>query len=425
MRFLKAVGRAIRRFFLWLLMVALMVVLLVGGVTLFFYQNTGEKNLPPSQSSFGGVELQVNGYHWTLPVLGGVTQKELVKPEDLTVQDLGTFVQQPTLQLPNDLQENATIWISITDQNQQVVFAGTPEDFATFQFVQNGQYQGQMRIAYPPLKGKATGEYFYQFRFTLDLESEISISADTVYQGDVVAISVTGLPQGASIQVETELTASQPVSRYGSMMIYLAVPYNQTDKEYPIKVQAGGYTKDFTVQVLYNQFKKVSLETDTLAGSQQAVQQYQQVIWPLFETSQTDSPWSGVFQSPVEQPNDGVVLSDYGNFEYIADRTTPSRNIGVTYKCHADKPVYAPASGTVVYAGNLELTGGIVVIEHGGGLKSYLYHMGSVSVQQGQTVEKGHQIGTTSQLLQFDMRIGNKTINPNLAMNGKGGLLWR
>ena len=96
MKVMSAIGRAIKRFLLWLFMVAVMVVLLVGGVTLFFYQQAGSDDLPKTTVSFGEVELAVNGFDFTIPILGGITHKQYSQPEDLTVQDLGSFSAQPT-----------------------------------------------------------------------------------------------------------------------------------------------------------------------------------------------------------------------------------------------------------------------------------------------------------------------------------------
>ena len=425
MAVLKKIVRALGKLFLWLFMVLCMVIILVGSVTLFFYYQTQEQSLPPSEYWFADIPLKTNGYQWSIPILGGIIHKQFLQPQDLTVQDLGRLEEQPKLKLSEKIDAQAQTQLTITNQQGQSIFDGTAQEFQDFMFTHNGEYQSTFRVAYPQIKTKPTGEYFYQFRFRLDLKSEISISADTVYQGDVVALSISGLPQDAQIQVESELVSTKPVNRYGKVMIYFAVPYNQPDKEYPIRIQTGGHNKEFSVKVLYNPFKKVTLETDTLQGTQQAIQQYQQTIFPLFETASIESEWTGIFQSPIEQPNDGVVLSDYGSFEQIIQGDKTSRNIGITYKCHEDKPVVATATGTVVYAGMLDLTKGIVVIEHGGGLKSYLYHLKDILVQQGQQVKTGEVIGTSSNLLQFDLRIANKTINPNLALNGKGGLLWR
>lgn len=52
------------------------------------------------------------------------------------------------------------------------------------------------------------------------------------------------------------------------------------------------------------------------------------------------------------------------------------------------EPCRAPAAGVVVLAKELALTGNTVVIDHGCGMRSYLYGLQTLSVSQGQTVEK-------------------------------------
>ena len=52
------------------------------------------------------------------------------------------------------------------------------------------------------------------------------------------------------------------------------------------------------------------------------------------------------------------------------------------------EPCRAPANGVVVLARNLALTGNTVVIDHGAGMRSYLYGLQALTVSEGQTVEK-------------------------------------
>ena len=48
----------------------------------------------------------------------------------------------------------------------------------------------------------------------------------------------------------------------------------------------------------------------------------------------------------------------------------------------------------MLYAGFLQLTGNTVLIDHGLGVISWHYHMNSISVKAGDSVEKEQQIGT-------------------------------
>jgi pyruvate/2-oxoglutarate dehydrogenase complex dihydrolipoamide acyltransferase (E2) component len=74
-------------------------------------------------------------------------------------------------------------------------------------------------------------------------------------------------------------------------------------------------------------------------------------------------------------------------------------------------------------------TGNTIVIEHGGGLKSMYYHMNSLSVAQGATVQQGQLLGTvgttgysTGNHLHFEMRLFNETVNPMSLFQGTGSI---
>lgn len=100
---------------------------------------------------------------------------------------------------------------------------------------------------------------------------------------------------------------------------------------------------------------------------------------------------------------------------------------GINYNAAAGTAVTAPQAGTVVYAGTLALTGGTVVIDHGCGVKSYLFGLDAVKVQRGQSLARGEELGTTSEehTLIWELRIGSKSVDPAAALTGSSGLLYR
>ena len=57
-------------------------------------------------------------------------------------------------------------------------------------------------------------------------------------------------------------------------------------------------------------------------------------------------------------------------------------------------PVRAPAAGTVVERGSYFFTGNTVFIDHGKGLVTMYSHLDSITVERGQGVTRGEQIGT-------------------------------
>ena len=66
---------------------------------------------------------------------------------------------------------------------------------------------------------------------------------------------------------------------------------------------------------------------------------------------------------------------------------------GVDFSAYGGTPVLAPARGTVIVAETLYVRGGTVIIDHGLGIYTGVYHMSAITVQPGQVVKPGDQVG--------------------------------
>jgi len=84
----------------------------------------------------------------------------------------------------------------------------------------------------------------------------------------------------------------------------------------------------------------------------------------------------------------------------------------------------APAGGTVAFAGHLQLTGNTVVVDHGCGVRTYLYGLQELYVKQGMDVVRNGEMGEAGTLLTVDVKIGNKSVDPWALFRGAGGLFW-
>ena len=91
-----------KRFLLWIIGVILGVVVLLGAVMAVSYSFTGEGSRPEAAAQFGGQELEVNGFCWQVPLVGGVLDKVFAEPETLSVQKLGVLYDaHPALTTPD------------------------------------------------------------------------------------------------------------------------------------------------------------------------------------------------------------------------------------------------------------------------------------------------------------------------------------
>jgi len=111
----------------------------------------------------------------------------------------------------------------------------------------------------------------------------------------------------------------------------------------------------------------------------------------LMETPTTNRLWSErLWRLPVDAP----LTSGFGQYR-ILNQNVQTRHTGWDHSVPTGTPVQAIASGTVVYAGRLDIRGNYVFIDHGWGVYSGYAHFSQINVERGQTIEAGQTIGAS------------------------------
>ena len=100
--------------------------------------------------------------------------------------------------------------------------------------------------------------------------------------------------------------------------------------------------------------------------------------------------WAEKFVWPVKGRISGV----YGS-QRVLNGEPRQPHYGIDIAAPTGTPVTAPAAGTVVLAeADFYYEGGIVIIDHGFGVMSTLFHLDTVTVQVGDVVAQNDPIGT-------------------------------
>ena len=127
-----------------------------------------------------------------------------------------------------------------------------------------------------------------------------------------------------------------------------------------------------------------------------------------------------LFAEPFQEPVPGMVTSGFGDRRDVAVREEPLVHLGIDYAGDLGDPILAPAPGLV--AGTLELViyGRTVVIDHGLGVYSVLAHLEDFSVETGDRVAVGDEIGTvgstgrsTGPHLHWEIHVFGIPVDPN------------
>lgn len=430
-----------KRFLLWIISVALGVALLLAAMMGVSYAFTTQGGCPDDTAQFGGQALQTNGYCWQVPLLGGKLDKVFASPATLTVQKLGTlYTAHPELAVPD---WTAYTVLTIQTAAGDVLFVGSAGEYQDFLFPANGEYKAELTVWRVPKGGtitqfeggstgqlrknaglerpaKPTGWYRYSFRFTLQASAEVELSAERVEQGAIVGVRISGMTGDVQPAVETDLGSVQCVRAAEGWRAYIPAAYNASAGAHEVHITVNGETTTYTLTVIPRDFGTVEVAAEAPAA-EEANAQFRSVIWPLYEAPATAKQWQGGFVPPAE---DSMTLVGYGQVR-VTDGQQGSRSNSTKLYTIPGAPCRAAANGTVVFAGSLALTGNTVVIDHGCGLRSYLYGLQEISVSAGQTVEKGQAVGALGEELTMDFKLGSKSVNPRLLFQTSGGLFWK
>ncbi|KGM51934.1 peptidase M23 [Lysobacter concretionis Ko07 = DSM 16239] len=98
------------------------------------------------------------------------------------------------------------------------------------------------------------------------------------------------------------------------------------------------------------------------------------------------------FTETFSWPVRGRISGRFGN-QRIYNGTPGSAHSGMDIAAANGTPVMAPASGLVTFVGDLYLTGGTLLLDHGHGISSNFLHLSRMDVKVGDTVRQGDVIG--------------------------------
>lgn len=263
----------------------------------------------------------------------------------------------------------------------------------------------------------------YQFEFSVDVDSRptISISNQNPVQGELLIVEINNIPLNSQIDIDNHFRPSAIIQKDYKARFYLPMAYREAAKVYPLTLSINNQTYNYELDVKTYEFKEIHFTVNqtvvsSTVGNNDAVTQYRETIYPLYETFETEEYWVGNFINPVEGAR---ISSTFGEMRFVNNAKTPSRHAGIDYAIKCGTDVLASNAGKVEYAGFLTMIGNTIVIDHGLGLKTFYEHMEDITITQGDMVEKGQLIGhvgttgySTGCHLHFQAMVKNQSINP-------------
>lgn len=401
------------------------VVIVVAGVLAYAYANTQVRRGAPPSVAFAGQTLAPAQSTWSEPVLGGLFTKTYKEEAPEENKDLDTVeVKAPLLVIEAETDKAITsedgIALTISAEDI-VVFQGSTADYEAFFFEENGHYTVALEISSPQTLAYSKQTLLYQFNFELDVKPQIVFSSDRALQGDILAVYVSRGFEKEAPKIETDLGSPVflPISEE-EYIAYVPVNYAQTLGKWDIIVLAGDTKKTQSIIVTSRKYAVQHMTipqgtVDATMNNPEGPKNWTERIKVLWETYDEEKYWTETFL----QPCFARISTEFGLYRYTNNNPNPSRHTGIDIAADTHTPVQASNAGRIVRAESIIYTGNTVVIEHGGGLKTYYFHMESLQVKEGDLVERGQVIGTvgstgysTGAHLHFEVKLGKSSLSP-------------
>ncbi len=262
----------------------------------------------------------------------------------------------------------------------------------------------------------------------------VRFSTESALQGDIVSVSVEMNSAKGEPLIETKLGDAHfiPLTD-GTFVSYVPVNYDEKAGDYEIRVSIEDIDYVGKLHVSEREYAEqhMTMSSSTASstiGAAGAGTDWNEKIVSLFDTWDDTRYWTLPFIRPIE----GRISTQFGLYRYTTyteGGSRTSRHTGIDIAVPEGTPVPASNDGRVVFAGEVIYTGNTVVIEHGGGLKTYYYHMSKIDCKAGDMVAQGDIIGevgmtgyATGPHLHFEVRIGKCSLSPWEMFDGSSGL---
>ncbi len=307
-------------------------------------------------------------------------------------------------------------------QNGMKIYEGGPEGLSTAIALSSDTLLDAVLEAkwYESETTRGFGEAKYNFKLLYDVPATFSLVDRRLKQGEFTIIRVTN-GNDESIKASSDFMAKEmnAFTYNGNKYIYVPIKSDATLGAHTINISdtAGPNTLNFTVTDGKFKTTDVNYRANVIAlNTTKAKEEYSALLSNLSTKGTKEQLWVDKFNYPV---NDGETVCAHGTkMNIIGVETKLSEGLYIEGAEGAN--VTAANNGVVLFAGSTDYTGNAVIVDHGVGVYSYYFNLGSVSCAEGDTVTSESVIGTVgtsgvtpyTNTIFYGNSVGGAFINP-------------
>jgi len=259
----------------------------------------------------------------------------------------------------------------------------------------------------------ANGEASYQFYGEVKAQPSFYLEKTSIDPGEFVVLTGINVQNINDIKFSSEPSINfTPVffvddkdNRYVRALIPVAYDLPEIDesKDLNIAITISMYGNpqvlNLTVKAKTFKVRDYAIADSNIMArrTEDTIEAFKKALASTYSSKESKRYWDDdLFISALEGYTINKLAQGFGIHRRISGSAGTGeryRNPGIDYITNGGEKVLAVSSGRVIYEGEQILSGKIVVIDHGWGLKSTYCHMSIVSVKEGDIVSRGSIIG--------------------------------
>lgn len=244
------------------------------------------------------------------------------------------------------------------------------------------------------------GESSYLFSAVVSAAPAFYLGETQIEQGDFVVITGKNVKDASKVEFSSTPSINfTPVFFKDGDLVRALVPISLDLTEtgdYVFTLKSQGISQEMTLNVTGRGVKasiyyNISAEITNKTRTEATISAFNSAMASTASRQETTRYFDGVFSEATVKKS---ILIGFGRVRVISSTGEKYTHVGVDYIVNKGDSVVAANSGKVIYVGEQVLSGKLVVIDHGFGLKSWYAHMGDIDVAEGDIVKTGDKIGT-------------------------------
>lgn len=251
--------------------------------------------------------------------------------------------------------------------------------------------------------GESHGTLRYELAAQVPAEQAVLVSAETAAQGDFLGVAVVNPEEGRTLFVQASWL-SKPIRLKpwnGLMAALVEIPVSQEPGQFTLQLlsspsedaaqaalmEDGEILFVITEKAFQKSVFSVSTELQEKRSDENLAKDSEKVK-KARASSNPEPLWDGTFDWPIT----GEFGTGYGA-QRLINGAISYRHSGIDISAPRGTPVLAPNAGRVVLAEELIVSGNTVILDHGLGLFTSYLHMDRLSVEVGNEVVRGTELG--------------------------------